>query len=216
MSTLEPPFLKLDYYVGIEHIGDAARRILSLAKASAGVAEFERLLAQNTVGDVPTRISVPNVVGICGNEELSLRHGVIVLRSAGKLFCEPMLSRPSRKRVATGLKLYRRFLDIATLVDCAYGAILVEYSLEEPEQLKKSHSLTFRDFFVSRKKLGDKTLSAIRQIVGSNSYVEELDAGIFVSMNPWFNPDHVSVGAPDAGRRSAQVGKAVARVLGAA
>jgi hypothetical protein len=94
---------------------------------------------------------------------------------------------------------------VADALPSPYGAILVEYSLEEPHELVSDpRSLAFRDFFLSSEFFSAKAIAEIRRIAGSRAYVEQRPRGVYISMSAEFNPDGKNV-SPDALERSARI-----------
>ena len=61
-----------------------------------------------------------------------------------------------------GRTAYKRFLEVAEQVPCIYGAILVEYSLEEPAALREApRSLAFSNFYLKHFCVDRETLGSI-------------------------------------------------------
>jgi hypothetical protein len=194
---LDPPFLELAYYIGRRDMECALRKI---------VPDIRR-------GVVPQKLVLPNLVGLLEKpEELEIMKGVLLLRTEGDAFSGPRGMKRPEARTA-GRKAYERFVKTANLLDCPYGAILVEYSLEEPEQLlRDQRSLAFLDFFVSRRYFSEDVAKQIVGLAGASAYVELTGKGIYVSMTEDFNPAGRSV-TPDAQERSAQIGTLVGRAF---
>jgi hypothetical protein len=170
-EPLDPPFLELAYYVG-----------------SASVSRAVELLAGVRDGSPPKKMLFPHAVGISNKvEELELYGGVLVLRTEGEAFCGPDIH--TKKARELGLRVYRRFLEVANRIPTTYGAILVEYSLEEPHELRRDpRSLAFRNFFLSRERLGDGVVAEVIRLAGEDTYVEHTGTGVYISMDTDFNP----------------------------
>ncbi len=193
---LDAPFLELAYYVGLRGTQRAMATISNRDPVDVG----------------PARLSLPNLIGISSSpEELEVMGSVVVVRTEGEAFCGPMRKQRGRLR-SFGKKAYDRFVDIADSIECEYAAILVEYSLEGPDELRRDpRSLAFRNFFVSRE-LGQSALDEIIHASGEDAYVEELKSGVYVSMSAEFNPAGQSVDPLDAEERSMKVAKIVGRL----
>jgi hypothetical protein len=196
MSTLDPPFLELEYYVG-------------LAELEATV---HRLVDGPQPRPVPSKLVIPNAVGLSPNlEELVVRGGVVILRTEGEAFCGPF--RDNRKRLKKlGRKAYQRFVEVADAIPCLYGAILVEYSLEEPKKLRKDpQSLAFCDFFLSRERLENKAVEEAIRLAGDEAYVESRATGVYISMSAEFNPKGRSIPWLEAQERSVRISAVIGR-----
>jgi hypothetical protein len=176
ISTVVPPFLELEYYVG--------------------AAELETTIHRLVNGLQPG---------------LVVRGGIVILRTEGLAFCGPF--RDNRKRLKKlGRRVYQRFVEVADTIPCVYGAILVEYSLEEPEKLRKDpRSLAFRDFFLSRERLENKAIEEAIRLAGDEAYVERRASGVYISMNAEFNPDGRSIPSPESQWISAQISAVIGR-----
>src|SRR5262245_38187922 len=143
---LDPPFLELEYYVGRPSLEAAVQRLVDGVKP----------------GLVPSKLAVPSAVGLSHKmEEIEVIVGIVVLRTEGELFCGTNRDDRARLRKLGG-RVYRRFVDVADLIPSVYGAILVEYSLEEPKVLRQDpRSLAFRDFFLSSEHLDSSALDEV-------------------------------------------------------
>lgn len=194
---LEPPYLELQYYVD-DHADEAME-----------------LLA----GDIPyttnqRKLVIPGLVGLRNESEELERFGrVIALRTEGEAFCGE--GREARGRLRKlGRMAYKRFLEVAELAPCIYGAILVEYSLEEPEALRRDpRSLAFRNFYLRHAHVSRETLETILQLAGSNAYVETLEKGTYVSMSAEFNPDRRDISSIESQERSVEIASVLANKL---
>jgi hypothetical protein len=196
-STLNPPFLELEYYVGPAELETTIHRLVDGLQP----------------GLVPSKLVIPNAVGLSPKpEELAVKGGVVILRTEGEAFCGPF--RDDRMRLKKlGRKVYQRFVEVADAIPCVYGAILVEYSLEEPEMLRKNReSLAFRDFFLNRERLGNKAIEEAIRLAGYEAYVERRASGVYISMNPEFNPDERSIPSPESQDRSDRIAVVIGRV----
>jgi hypothetical protein len=193
---LSPPFLELAYYVGVSDAPNALSAALGVRPINGGVS-----------------VAAPNIIGIAAGEEAVILGGVLVFRTEGEAFSGPLASK--RVADAQGLKVRERFLELATNIGrCAYGAILVEYSLEEPEELRNDpRSLAFCDFYVGSASLEQTAVCEIVELAGKDSFVEFLADGVYVSMSRWFNPERRAVGAEESMERSARIGAIVGRAV---
>lgn len=194
---LDPPYLELQYYVA-----DRANEAMGLLSGNAHYTTNQRKLV------------VPGLVGLRSESEELERFGrVIALRTEGETFCgEGRKARGRLRRL--GSIAYKRFVEVAELVPCIYGAILVEYSLEEPEALRKDpRSLAFRNFYVRHAHVSGETLKTIVQLAGSNAYVETLERGTYVSMSAEFNPDRRDINSIESQERSVEIASVFANAL---
>ena len=133
----------------------------ALLSGTEAMVHVPGLLAQSAIGDVPTRLPSPGLVGLSTQvpEELSVRGGVVALRTEGRLL-EMVDRMASSQSHAPGVLVYRRFTQVANLLPAAYAAIVVEDSLDEPAALRADpRSLVFRDFFVAYDAFGEEALS---------------------------------------------------------
>jgi hypothetical protein len=144
-------------------------------------------------------------------EELEVRGGVVILRTEGVAFCGPF--RNNRMRLKKlGRKVYQRFVEVADAIPCVYGAILVEYSLEEPKKLRQDpRSLAFCDFFLSRERLENKAIEEAIRLAGDEAYVESRATGVYISMSAEFNPKGRSIPSPESLWRSARISSVIGR-----
>jgi len=195
---LDAPFLELAYYVG----------------EAALDASLQKLIPDFLPGTVPVVLSALNAVGLVDKPELiEARHGTIVLRTEGEPFCGTA-RRNSAKMTKLGRRAYARFVSVAESIEPVYGAIVVEYSLETPAELRKDpRSLAFRDFFLSRVVAGKETVEQVLRLAGDEAYVERLSTGIYVSMSPEFNPEGRGLPPVEAQERSAQIGSVLGKAV---
>jgi hypothetical protein len=197
MSTLDPPFLELEYYVGPAELETTAHRLVDGLQP----------------GIVPSALVMPKTVGLLSQkpEELVVRGGVVILRTEGLAFCGPF--RDNRARLKKlGRRVYKRFVEVADAIPCVYGAILVEYSLEEPEKLRQyPRSLAFRDFFLNRERLENKAIEEAIRLAGDEAYVESRASGVYISMNAEFNPKGRSIPSPESQWRSERISAVIGR-----
>lgn len=190
MSTLNPPFLELEYYVGQAELETTVHRLVDGLQP----------------GLVPSMLVIPNAVGLSLKpEELVVRGGVVILRTEGEAFCGPF--RDNRTRLKKlGPSVYERFVEVADAIPCVYGAILVEYSLEEPKKLRQDpRSLAFCDFFLSRELLENKAIEEAIRLAGDEAYVESRATGVYISMSAEFNPKGRFIPSPESLWRSARI-----------
>jgi len=196
MSTLNAPFLELEYYVGPTELETTVHRLVDGLQP----------------GIVPSYLVIPKAVGLSPKpEELVVRGGVVILRTEGLAFCGPF--RDNRRRLKKlGRKVYQRFVEVADAIPCVYGAILVEYSLQEPEKLRQApRSLAFRDFFLSRERLENKAIEEAIRLAGDEAYVESRATGVYISMNAEFNPNGRSIPSPESQERSVRISAVIGR-----
>lgn len=188
---LDPPFLELQYYVQPNAMEAAVR-----------------LLGQGVALPLSGTVALPGAVGLLTKpEEFEVLRNVIILRTEGEAFCGPR-NPPKRARERAfelGRLVQQRFVAVADALPCPYGAILVEYSLEEPRELERDpRSLAFRDFFLGGEFFNPRAIAEIRRIAGKRAYVEQRARGVYISMSAEFNPDGKEV-SPDALERSARI-----------
>lgn len=193
-----PPYLELQYFVGKEGVASAVHALVK------GVAE----------NVTPRKLVVRDVVGLSSkSEEVEIIGGIVVLRTEGEAFCGPERE-DLRRLTQLGRQVYQRFTELADRLQPTYGAILVEYTLEEPAELRKDpRSLAFRDFFVHRERLGEHAIDAIIRLAGEDAYVERLHVGAYISMSSEFNPKARSVPSLIAQERSTEIAAVVARAV---
>ena len=196
MRSLDPPFLELAYFLGGESPDDALDRLVGKGRARAQL------------------VSAPGIVGLSEKlEEAEIKGRTLLLRTEGQAFCGTF--RKAKKRLKRlGRKAYARFVEVAEIVPCSYGAILVEYALEEPSELRRDpRSLAFRDCFVSRRALGQDMVAQVLAWAGSDAYVEEMPSGVYLSMTPEFNPEGRGVPPLEAQKRSVGIASVLAAAL---
>jgi hypothetical protein len=196
MSTLDPPFLELEYYVGRAEMETTVHRLVNGLQP----------------GLVPSELVIPNAVGLSPKpEELAVKGGVVILRTEGEAFCGPF--RDDRTRLKKlGRRVYQRFVEVADIIPCVYGAILVEYSLEEPKKLRQDpQSLAFCDFFLSRERLENRAIEEAIRLAGNEAYVESCESGVYISMSAEFNPKGCSITWLEAQERSVRISAVIGR-----
>ncbi len=166
-----------------------------------------RLVEQGAV------FQAPNAVGLARDrEQVAVRGGIIEIRTEGERFCGPPgginVSGKVRRRV------YERFLYFAELLEPAYGAIVVEYSLEEPaELLRDPRSLAFRNFYLSKHRIDPEPIATVIQLVGHDCYIERRRRGVYISTSRDFNPDRRSIDRIEAQKKSGQIANILARAV---
>lgn len=190
---MNPPFLELSFYVG-----------------AAGVRPtLEALVKDLPPGELPGRLPVPNLVGLSEGEEIEVYGGIVVLRTEGGAFCGPAGTKLRRAKTL-GRRVYERFVDVADMIPCVYGAILIEYSLEDPGELRRDpRSLAFRSFFLSEKHLGRAAVEQAVSLAARGAFVEKRSAGMYVSTSSWFSPEGAQVDSLEAQERSAMISAVV-------
>lgn len=196
---IAPPFLELQYYVRPGTLEAAVR-----------------LLGGGVALPLSGRVPLPDAVGLSAKpEEFEVIRNVIILRTEGDAFCGPR-NPPKRARERArklGQLAQRRFVAVADTLPSPYGAILVEYSLEEPQELARDPtSLAFRNFFLGREFFSARAIAKISRIAGSEAYIEQRSRGVYISMNAEFNPDGKEV-SPDAQERSVRISAVVGTEL---
>ncbi|WP_156338395.1 hypothetical protein [Chondromyces crocatus] len=194
---MDAPFLDFSFYVG-----------------TAGVRPAVEALVPNVpTGALPEELYVPNLIGLIKKPEmLKTRERSIVLRTEGDIFCVSEQETTPRVR-RLGRRVYERFVDIADRISCIYGAILIEYPLEEPDKLRKrSRSLAFRDFFLSEASIDAQTIQRVVALAGDGAFVERRKHGVYISMTMDFNPRHRHIERLESQKRSDRI----AVVLGGA
>lgn len=168
---MDAPFLELTYYVGPEKVGEAQAALSALHK-SAG----RRLIG---LGRRP--------------EEVHVENGFVILRTEGEDFCSSMRDKVVRLN-KYGAKVATTFVQLAEELDCHYGAILIEYTLETPGELREGlRSIGFRNFYISRVRLPETLVAKILGSIPSSAYVSEQKKGAYVSMTPEYNPSNSGV-----------------------
>jgi hypothetical protein len=160
------------------------------------------------------RFQLANVVGLVAKpEEIEIVGGTIVLRTEGEYFCGA--ARQDQARLARlGSAVYHRFVEVADTLNAVYGAILVEYSLEEPSELAHTQdSLAFQDFYLGTSSFDPATIGQVLEIAGKDAFVEKRLAGFYVGMPADFRPDGRGLPSDEAQRRSARIGAVVGASL---
>jgi hypothetical protein len=192
---MDAPFLDLAFYVGVDRIGDAFTSVAS------------RKVSRGPVGG-------SRIIGLLEREEeVRSVGGTVLVRTEGEDFCGPFRSNVFRLE-ALGRAIYTAFVGIAESINCLYGAILVEYALEDPEELRRDpRSYAFRDFYLSRSRLPLALVPRLLAFVPPGAYVRELDQGVYVSMSWEFNPEHRSVESEPALHTSTSIAYAIGQAL---
>ncbi|HTN89594.1 MAG TPA: hypothetical protein VL242_38215 [Sorangium sp.] len=195
---MDAPFLELSFYVGTAGVKPA----------------LEALVANLPPGILPRKLRLPNMVGLIEEaEEIEVLGGVVVLRTEGEAFCGAARTKVGRLK-KLGRKAYERFVEVVDTIPCFYGAILVEYSLEEPGVLRQdSRSLAFRNFFLSEESLGPVAVQQAEVLAGNDAFVEKRKRGIYVSMSSEFNPKGGHVNPLEAQERSTKIAAIVGRAV---
>ncbi len=195
---LDAPFLELAYFVGEFNMARAIDAIKS---------KF------HLCGSSP-KFAAPSAIGIAGDrEELVVRGGVVEFRSEGGAFSGSE-SRQQPGVRALGEIVFKKFVSIANLVHPLYGAILVEYSLEDPGELRKdSRSLAFRNFFLAKPALDEHAWRLLWGLFDGRVYRFAAPNGVYISTTPYLNPDGKGLPPTDAQELSAKVGSLLATSL---
>ena len=195
---LSAPFLELAYFVDEANIKHAIDKV----RAETPLEEAGRLF------------TAPNVIGIAGPvEQLAVRGGVIELRTDGEAFCGKPNGLKPRVR-SLGNIAYSRFIHFAGLLDPVYGAILVEYSLESPDELRRdSRSLAFQNFYLAKRALNERAWSTLQEIVGDRAYSRALPGGVYISMTQYFNQEAKGMVSIEAQALSVKIAELLASSL---
>ena len=194
---LQAPFIELAYFVGRDRVDTALSTVLKRS-AVVGLAPSRRI-GSNVY-------AISNLIGLARDEEAETHGGRIILRTEGEIFCGSARTK-KRKLLASGRKVYERFLSYVSVLDPFYGAILLEYSLEEPDELRSDpRSLAFRDFYVASRVLGSRDMQQLRALAGTDSFVQEMPNGIYVSTTEECNPEGRSVESVQAQETSVAIG----------
>ena len=195
---LNAPLLELAYFVGEANMKGA----------------IDKVRAETALEGVGRKLTAPSVIGIAGPvEQLAVRDGVMELRTEGEAFCgEPSRLKP--RAGALGRIAYSRFVHFAALLDPVYGAILVEYSLENPHELRRDpRSLAFQNFYLAKRALDERSWSMLHEIVGDSVYRGLLTDGLYVSMTSYFNPEARGIASVEAQALSVKIAELLARSL---
>jgi hypothetical protein len=195
---LSPPFLELAYFVGEANIEQA----------------IDKVRAETPLEEAGRKFTAPGVIGIAGQlEKMAVRGGVMELRTDGEAFCGRPNRLKSRAR-SIGNIVYRRFVHFAGLLNPVYGAILVEYSLESPSELRRdSRSLAFQNFYLAKRGLDERSWSALHEIVGDRVYSSALPSGVYISMTTYFNREAKGIASLEAQALSVKIAELLARSL---
>src|SRR6266850_4831446 len=127
------------------------------------------------------------------------------LRTEGEAFCgEPSRLKPRVR--ALGNIAYSRFVHFAGLLNPVYGAILVEYSLENPDELRRNpRSLAFQNFYLAKRALDERSWSMLYEIMGDRVYWYALPDGLYVSMTMYFNQEAKGIASIEAQALSVKI-----------
>jgi hypothetical protein len=190
---LDPPFLDLAYYVGECRPADS----LSSFKAAA----------LGHLGD-------GRIIGLAERpEELCTSGPRLIVRTEGEDFSGPMRS-DTKRLFALGQKVFEAFVRTAKIANCLYGAILVEYELETPQELRADpRSLAFRDFFLSRHNLSEEVYSRVLALVPRDVYTQETSVGVYISTSREFNPEKRGIETELAHEVSVRVAVAIGELV---
>ncbi len=195
-GVVSGPFLELAFYVGEPNVPVTIRALVD----------------HSPDDHIPKKLRSPGIVGLRRKEkeEIEIYGGIVVLRADGSPFSGPSGARLPHAKTS-GLRVYKRFVELADSIPCAYGAVLGEYSLEDPGELRRTRvSYAFRNFFLSEDRLGASVVKKAVACAGENAYVQNLRHGVYVSMWEYFNPDAKGLDPVDAEKRSVQIAKVIA------
>ncbi|WP_438025555.1 hypothetical protein [Sorangium sp. So ce233] len=193
---MDASFLELSFYVG-----------------TAGVLPtLEALVTNLSPGSLPRKIRLPNMVGLIEEaEEIEVLGDIIVLRTEGEAFCGSDRTKVARLK-KLGRQVYERFVEVADMIPCIYGAILVECSLENPGALRRDpRSLAFCNFFLSKESLAPVAVQQAVVLAGSDAFVEKHKRGVYISMPAEFNPKGRHVDPLEAQERSTKIAAIIGR-----
>jgi hypothetical protein len=190
---VNPPFLELAFYVGENRAMNSLNSIKAASTIEPGRHHF---------------------IGLPGRPEDIYQVGPkVVVRTEGEDFCGPMRSNTGRLD-ELGHMVSDAFLRIAGAANCMYGAILVEYELETPSELRRdSRSLAFHDFFLSRKNLPPDVFAGAMAGVTARAYMRQISDGMYVSMSREFNPERRQVETELAHQVSVRVAVAIGKLV---
>jgi hypothetical protein len=195
---LDAPFLELAYFVGEANLKQA----------------IDKMRIETPLEGAGQKFIAPGVIGIAGPvEQLAVRGGVIELRTEGEAFC----GRPGRLKPRSrtlGKIAYSKFVHFANLLNPLYGAILVEYSLESPDELRRdSRSLAFQNFYLAKRALDERSWSALHESLGDRVYLGSLSSGVYISMTTYFNQEAKGIASVEAQALSVKIAELLARSL---
>ena len=229
MKSLEAPFLELEYYVGRDRAHAEALRASEVLLRNGAYLEGHLEI----VGKAESRHEISNLDEVNfvlqgkewnkirifvrdatrttrKTEVLECSRGIVLLRTEGGIFSGPPRC-TSRRQREVGQLAVEAFLLLARNLDAAYGAICVEYSLEEFEELREDpRSLAFRNFFISRSRFGDDVIERILGLVESYAHVDSWNDGLYVSMTDPFSPDGTFLSEIQAQELSVEIGRVIA------
>ncbi|AKT37789.1 hypothetical protein [Chondromyces crocatus] len=195
---MDAPFLDFSFYVGAGGVRPA----------------IEALVPGLPLGALPEQIHRPGLIGLMeGAEVLQICDEHVVLRTEGDVFCNHLPDNRSRRK-RLGRRVYERFVEVADTIRCFYGAILVEYPLETPEQIRRDpRSLAFRDFFVSEESLDAAMVRDVVALAGEEAFVEMRRRGVHVWMIDELNPIHRHLDELDWHQRSSRIAQVLGNAL---
>lgn len=188
---MDAPFLDLAYYLGAERVDHARVKLVAARTEGKGA-----------------------IIGLPGRaEEVLVAAGSIILRTEGEDFCGGMRADVSQLRMLGG-KVYASFVETAERLDCLYGAILVEYSLESPHELRADpRSLAFQNFYLSLHGLPSFLVQQTLSIVPTDAFVRKFERGVYVSMSPEYNPLGLGVERDVAQEVSVRIGSLIGEIV---
>lgn len=116
---------------------------------------------------------------------------------------------PTAQSRTLATRAYQKFIDIVERLDPIYAAITVEYDLECLIDLRRDlRSYAFGNFYLSSSFFDSSLIQRVREIC-SDSFIRQLDNGIYLSISGLFAPKP-STNPKDASSLSAQIGKLIA------
>jgi hypothetical protein len=135
---------------------------------------------------------------------------VLEVRTEGEAFCGPRYS-PIPRATILGATVFEKLVGYSNVLCPLYGAIVVEYSLESPDELRRdSRSLAFRDFYLAKRALDERSWLVLDELLDDRVYRHEMSAGIYVSMSSYFNPEGKELPPIEAQELSVKIGEVLA------
>ncbi len=195
---LDAPFLELAYFVGETNMKQA----------------IDKIRVETPLEGTGRKFTAPGVIGIAGPvEQLAARGGVMELRTEGEALCgKPGRLQPRAKVI--GNIACSRFVHFADILKPLYGAILVEYSLESPDELRRdSRSLVFQNFYLAKRALDGRSWSALHEMLDDRVRVDALASGVYISMTTYFNKEAKGIASAEAQALSVKIAGLLANSL---
>lgn len=183
-----------------------------LGKPDTRVVEVEMIGAAGTADDVAEVVTYQGI----SREASEIDRHPLAIWTEGWLFDGPIPEEEPAEARRVGLRAYQRFRALVERLRPSYAALTHEYALECPTELRREGiSLAFIDFYVSRAYLGAAALRRIGQAF-AEAYQESFGDGIYISHNPFFNPENRAAALTDPWGTSARVVEEIVRAHDAA